>query len=169
MTTSVNRLYDDTKLSLLHEEPLLASLQARARTVSDQLAAIRHELRSFNENQMQIVKLEHDADLQRAVFSRYATNLEQAKIDQALAAQRMSNISVAQPATFDPMPIAPKKPQILAIGVLLGLLGGIGVALLERLARSRDSHARGHSSRRGDPGVGIDSAISRAAGRVHAS
>jgi uncharacterized protein involved in exopolysaccharide biosynthesis len=130
VTTSVNRLRDDTEIALLQEEPVLASSQAKTGTLRNQLAAVRGELQSFNESQMQIVKLERDVELQQAAFRKYATNLEQARIDLALETQRISNICVAQPATIDPVPVAPKKPLVLVIGVLLGLLGAVGIALL---------------------------------------
>ena len=130
ITTSVNKLHEETHIALLQEEPVLASLQAKAGALRDQLAVIRGELKAFNENQMQIVKLDRDIELKQSAFCKYAANLEQARIDQALATQCMSNISVAQPATFDPVPAAPKAAMILAMGLLSGLLGGIGAVLL---------------------------------------
>jgi capsular polysaccharide biosynthesis protein len=58
-------------------------------------------------------------------------NLEQARVDHALEAQRMSNISVAQPATFDSRPVAPHTAINLALGLLVGGFGGVGLALFK--------------------------------------
>ena len=42
----------------------------------------------------------------------------------------MSNISVAQPATYEPKPVYPRKGLLLLFGLMFGTLGGVGLALL---------------------------------------
>ena len=62
-------------------------------------------------------------------YRKYSTNLEQVRIDQQLDAQRMSNISVVQPASFEPRPVSPKKAMTLLLGFFAGVLGGLALPL----------------------------------------
>lgn len=85
-------------------------------------------MRSLPEAEMKLVKLQRELALQDGKYRKYAENLEQARIDQALEMNKISNISVVQAATASMKPVWPKKAQNLALGVLFGILGGIGLA-----------------------------------------
>jgi capsular polysaccharide biosynthesis protein len=69
-------------------------------------------------------------ELREQSYRTYADNLEQARIDQALKLERISNISVAQPATFQAKANWPKKTLLWGLGLIAGLLTGAGVALV---------------------------------------
>ena len=62
-----------------------------------------------------------------------------ARIDQAMERERMSNLSVVQPASYEPRAIRPQKAICLAMGLLLGILGGVGAAVV---ADGRDRSLR---------------------------
>ena len=47
----------------------------------------------------------------------------------------MSNLSVVQPASYEPRAVRPQRAMGLAMGIMLGLLGGVGLAVV---ADSRD-------------------------------
>jgi capsular exopolysaccharide synthesis family protein len=53
--------------------------------------------------------------------------MEQARIDHALEREKISNISVVQPATFATLPVSQRKSFKLALGLLAGILGAIGL------------------------------------------
>jgi capsular polysaccharide biosynthesis protein len=55
--------------------------------------------------------------------------LEQARIDQALAADQISSVNVLQPATYLAQPVAPKKRLVVALGALIGAVGALAVAV----------------------------------------
>ncbi|KKK63068.1 hypothetical protein LCGC14_2998030, partial [marine sediment metagenome] len=50
------------------------------------------------------------------------------RIDHAMEADKISNISVVQPATLSMKPIRPRKLLNLALGLFLGIFGAIGLA-----------------------------------------
>ncbi|MCC7424256.1 MAG: hypothetical protein IT428_28645, partial [Planctomycetaceae bacterium] len=56
----------------------------------------------------------------------YTEKLEQARIDQALASESISNVSVVQPATYSPQPVSPKKSLVLAAGLVVAVLSALG-------------------------------------------
>jgi capsular polysaccharide biosynthesis protein len=66
--------------------------------------------------------------IQEVNYRRYYEKLEQARIDQALEIGKISNVSIVQPATFPMNPVKPNKKRNLAMGLFLGLFGGIGLA-----------------------------------------
>ena len=128
-TTTVNRQFEETQKALLEEEPVLASMQAKADMLRTQIAEVHREMKVFGRDELRIAQLEREVDTLQTNYRKYAVNLEQAHVDHALEAQRMSNISVAQPATFDPRPVAPHTAMNLALGLLVGAFGGVGLAL----------------------------------------
>jgi uncharacterized protein involved in exopolysaccharide biosynthesis len=113
----------------LQEESARASRRAATSTLRMQLAGARRDLQTFNENELRVAQLERDVELARADYRTYAASVERARIDHALEAQRMSNISVVQPATYEPQPIRPRQAWILSLGLLSGVLGALGLAL----------------------------------------
>ena len=140
ITTAPNRKYETAELALLEEEPVLASLQAKVGTVRAQLVDVRGQLKQFNEDEFRLVALARKVDLCDAEYRRYAVNLEQARIDEALELQSMSNISIVQPATLEMKPIRPRKLVNLVLALLVGSAGGVGLALVaESLDDSVDS------------------------------
>jgi polysaccharide biosynthesis protein PslE len=137
VTTGPHKLYEEARLALLREEPLLGGLQARARELRDQLAQQRDSLADFTRDQQRIARLQREVDLHEGHYRKYADNLQQVQIDGALAAEKLSNISIVQPATFDPSAVRPNLRVIFAIGFVFALGGSVVLALLcERLALS---------------------------------
>jgi uncharacterized protein involved in exopolysaccharide biosynthesis len=129
-TTGPNRLHEEAQLALLREEPVLAALKARAASLRAQLASERDRLQKLNGDQLLIARLQREVDLQEGHYRKYADNLEQIQIDGAFASERMSNISVVQPATYDAQPVRPRLFVTLGIGLLCAVVGGLTLALL---------------------------------------
>ena len=51
-------------------------------------------------------------------------------MDQALRIERISNVSIIQPATLVALPVSPRKALTLFLAMLGGVLGGVVVVLL---------------------------------------
>jgi uncharacterized protein involved in exopolysaccharide biosynthesis len=137
VTEGPNRLYEETELALLREEPIVIALRAKADAVKVQLEEQRVELKTLNDNGLRVARLERDQQQQESLYRRYADNLAQAEVDRAMEAERISNISVVQPATLEIEPVRPKALINFAIGLVLALAVGLGVPFLaERLDRS---------------------------------
>ena len=138
-TTGTNRSFEDVHAALLEEEPRLASLQARAAVLRRQTAELRGQLKAFGEDELRIAQLQREVELCQANYRKYSTNVEGARIDQAMERERMSNLSVVQPASYEPRAIRPQKALCLAMGLLLGIFGGVGAAVV---ADGRDRSLR---------------------------
>jgi capsular polysaccharide biosynthesis protein len=67
-------------------------------------------------------------------YRKHCESLEQVRIDHELQAQKVSNINVAQVATFEPRPVSPKRGLLLLLAGVLAVSSAVGVALVaERL------------------------------------
>lgn len=131
--TAPDASYEQTRLALIAEEPLLEALQAKAASLEKQVADVRASLESLNANEIRIAHLRREIELCEADYRKYATNVEEARIDQAMETERMSNISVVQPASFQPRAIWPRKALNLAAGFVLALCTAFAISLLAEM------------------------------------
>ncbi len=127
--TGPSKTYEAVQLALLTQEPLVVSLRAKADALVEQLAAEQTRLEGLNDHELELAKLERTIDLEDANYRKYAENLEQANIDQALELGRISNINIVQPATFEAKPVSPRPMVNLALGIAVGLFGGLALAI----------------------------------------
>jgi uncharacterized protein involved in exopolysaccharide biosynthesis len=149
LTEGPDRVYEETQLALLKEEPVLSSLRAKVEILRSQLEQQRLGFKALNENSLRIARLEREFGLQESHYRRYADNLEQAQIDCALEAERMSNISVVQPATYDIEPVQPRPLLYLGLGTFLAVLGSLGLALqAEHTLRAQKTREDAEKQRR---------------------
>ena len=114
--------------ALLTEQATLSSLQAEVEVQKSQMTDVQSKLKTLNDVEFRITRLMREASIQEVSYRKYSENLEQARIDQAMESERISNISVVQPATLPIKPIRPRKSLNLALGLFLGILGAIGLA-----------------------------------------
>ena len=82
----------------------------------------------MNSTEVKMVNLQRELSLLDVKYRKYSDNLEQVRIDQALETNKISNISVVQAATASLKPVRPRKALNLALGLFLGIFGGIGLA-----------------------------------------
>jgi len=82
----------------------------------------------LNSQEGEIDRLEQRVDLLQVSHRAYAEKREQSRIDKALADAHISNVNTVQPPTFIAKPVSPKKRLILAVGFILAVAGGIGLA-----------------------------------------
>ncbi|MCE5267505.1 MAG: hypothetical protein LLG00_06425 [Planctomycetaceae bacterium] len=125
VTKEPNKLRRQAESALLSEQPLLASLQAQSGQLKRQLTAVRSELTKLNDDELRLAATQREIDLIEADYRKYSANLEQARIDRQLENERMSNVSVVQPASYEPRPVRPR----VAIDLLLGLCAAVFAAL----------------------------------------
>ncbi len=128
-TNSSDPTFQQLHLALHSKQTTAASLRARLEKSREQLATTRTALEQLNDYEMQIVQLRRDVELQETNYRKYAENLEEARIDQALKLERISNIGIAQAASLQPKAVSPRKKLQLGLGLLVALLSGVGVAM----------------------------------------
>ena len=127
-TKGLNEAHKQVKLALVTEEATFSSLEAKVREQRIQLASARNDLKAINDSEVSLLQAQREKDIQEANYRKYYEKLEQARIDNALEMEKISNISVVQPATYPAKPVRPRKALNLALGLFLGIFGGLGLA-----------------------------------------
>ncbi len=129
VTEVPNRAYEELSLACFRQKALLVSVQAKANTLSEQVAEAKELIQAQIENELRIASLQRDVQLQDVSYRKYTENLEQAQIDHALEAAQISNINVVQPATYIEKPVSPKILLNLIAGLFGGVVAAIGLAI----------------------------------------
>jgi uncharacterized protein involved in exopolysaccharide biosynthesis len=104
-------------------------LTARQSELAQQKDTVLAALRGINDQDLKIDQLNREAELARDKFMQYSRNMEEARIDMALRNERISNISVVQPATLAEKPVSPSKPLVFAATFVMAIAGPLGLML----------------------------------------
>ena len=128
VSTGINENYQKLQLDLLTEKGNLASLQSKALAISSQLKSAGSELNGLNDTEMRFERLDRDLSTKRSNYLKYSDSLEQARIDEALDMQRISNISIVEPATLSLKAVRPTMSRNLALSFFLGIFGSLALA-----------------------------------------
>jgi uncharacterized protein involved in exopolysaccharide biosynthesis/Mrp family chromosome partitioning ATPase len=115
-----------------HSAPLLALSPAPAPPPSANrpLNNLSAELQSVNDQEYQLSQLELSVQLLEGKYRMHVEKLEQARVNDALERQRISNIKVAEAATLVGRPDTPQKRLLFLLGLLLATGGAVGLAFV---------------------------------------
>ncbi len=128
VTTGIDTNYQSMQLALDTEQAQLKAQVALKNTLEGKLGSRRAELEALMSHEITLQRLERDVEIANIEYRDYRDNQKRAAISAELDKDKVSNISIVQPATLFLDPIKPNKKLNLALGVLLGLFGGIGLA-----------------------------------------
>ena len=128
VTRGLNETYKQVESALLTEKATLSFLQAKVREQQAQLINAQRDLKAINENEIRLAQIQREMNIQESNYRKHYERLEQARIDQAMEIGKISNISVVQPPTYPVKPVRPNKMLNLAMGTIIGIIGGIGLA-----------------------------------------
>jgi uncharacterized protein involved in exopolysaccharide biosynthesis len=133
-TDDLNPIHRALLLELKREQIVVAGYKARQTELGHQKEAILVDLRALNESEVAMDRLSRRAELARDKFMQYSHNFEEALIDSALESERISNLSIVQPATFSERPVSPSR-LIVALGTMVLAFAGTAALVLysERL------------------------------------
>lgn len=126
--TGPSKPYEEIKVQLLKDEPILAALKAKTDRLNTELAAEKQTLQKLNADELRITQLQREVRLEDANYHKYSDSLEQVRIDRVMAEEGKSNVSIVQPATLDLKPIRPNIFLNMVLAAVVGLLGGLGLA-----------------------------------------
>lgn len=118
----------ELQAELRREETIQAALTAESREISRQLMQLREELANIDALDAPIRALQREQTLLEEKYRKYSENQEQARINQALETEKISNVSIVQHATL-PTEAAPSgKLFKLLAALFLGLMGAVAIA-----------------------------------------
>jgi uncharacterized protein involved in exopolysaccharide biosynthesis len=127
-TKRLNVVHQGVHTELLSVQGQVAAAKALQQSLERQNADIQNKIRLLNENEVHITELGRKAELIERNYLDYANKSEQARIDQALATGRISNINVVQPASFTSKAYSPQPVMVLILGIAVAVFGSVLVA-----------------------------------------
>jgi succinoglycan biosynthesis transport protein ExoP len=104
-----------------------AEARQREQLLSQALDQQKTEVNQMSERMVQYSILKREAEANKALYDGLLTKLKEAGISAGL---RSSNIRVVDPAMVPTYPSRPAKTRNIALSFIIGLVGGIGLALL---------------------------------------
>jgi len=128
VTKGVNPMHQQLKISLMLEYGTLDALRAQQQALAQQRTAADAKLQKLNIAEVKLSKMNREKTILEENYRKYASNLEQVRIDKARETEKLSNISIAQAPVVPIEPIRPRKTLNLALGLFLALFGGLGLA-----------------------------------------
>ncbi|NUQ63583.1 MAG: hypothetical protein HUU20_13995 [Pirellulales bacterium] len=143
---------------LARETSEQASLAAQKEQLESQLSQLNRKLLELNENERVIAGLTTEVTQLEATYLGYVEKTEEARMDEALRADRITNVSILQPASFVPKPIRPQKASVLVMACLLGIFGAFAVALMSDQYGSPHRSSENGTDAGASTGRGVSSA-----------
>ncbi|MCA9103622.1 MAG: hypothetical protein R3C10_22130 [Pirellulales bacterium] len=117
------------EIELQQERTRLAELKAEKAAADMQAEDVLASLKQLNDKSRELDRLTQDISFLERSYDTYSESYEQARIGSSLTDKQISNVTVAQPATLVNEPVSPNRKLLAASGLMLGIIGGIGLAL----------------------------------------
>lgn len=112
------------------KQTLAADLTAQLLAADRQGEVVLASLERLNESSGELDQLVQDVAFLERSYDTYSDSLEQSRIGASLAQQQISNVNVAQPATYVSEPVSPNRMLVAGSGLLFAILGGVALALM---------------------------------------
>lgn len=119
---------DELNLELGREQAKVADLQSQLKVADTQWESIIDDLESLNASSNRLDQLSQEVALLARSYDSYSESLEQSRIGSSLAQQQISNVKIAQPATFEGEPMNSKRMLLALGGLMASILGAIPFA-----------------------------------------
>lgn len=118
------------EMTLLTEQTTADALDKRNGVLRQQRDQLKRELADLNQQEIVVSQLQREVELAESRLKSYADKTEQARINEQLDQERITNLSIVQPASFVNKSTGPRRLYVLGLGMLVGLFGGVGLAVL---------------------------------------
>ena len=127
-STGLNATYQNLQQTLLQNEAELNAIKAKAETQQVHLAVYQSQLDKLNQIEVELNQLQQEVDVNRENYRLYLTKFEESRIADAMDSEKITNVSIIEPARAPRKPVSPKKMLNLILAIFLGAFGGLGLA-----------------------------------------
>jgi uncharacterized protein involved in exopolysaccharide biosynthesis len=145
--TEVNPIHQSLRQELLRAEADLEGTKARYESLKNQVNDYQGELDTLNQSSFEFESLRREAQAAEEEYLLYRKKHEEARISAAMDQQRLINVTIAQPAQRPLEPEGRGTRSILLLALVVGLLGGVGLAFVAELYLDH-SFTTGHEMER---------------------
>lgn len=134
-TRAPNPVIQQLELRVAEEEARTEAARARAEVLQADTRAVQSRLETLNGSEGEIQRLEKQVETLQASLKGYVEKTEQARINQRLVEERISNINEVQPATLSANANSPSAKTVGLLGCVLAMLSGLGIPLTWELGK----------------------------------
>lgn len=134
----------------------------RVSLLQDELNAQKVQADDMAEKLVQYNILQHDAQANKQLYDGLQEKLKEATISAGL---RSSNIRIVDPALVPTTPSAPRKTRNILLSILVGLVGGIGLAVFREYLDNTVKSPDDIEALTGLPSLAVVPALPDASGR----
>ena len=115
----------ELEVALVNDRSKVALTAALIDKLQLQQSQLRKKLISLNDAEAEMLALKDSVDELKAASVKATAKLEEAQILDKLTQERISNIKVVQPPTFNPVSMSPSRSLVLAAGVVVGVIASL--------------------------------------------
>ncbi|MBX3422409.1 MAG: hypothetical protein KF752_12725 [Pirellulaceae bacterium] len=133
ITTSIHPSKQNLELLYLTEKSMAQSLVSRIDELKRQIQTTQSDMALLNEGEIRISALQREVEMAEGSLRNYTDRLEQARLDQELRSQNISNLNVVQPANYMEKPVGLPRLVLLLAFYALAMMGGIGILIIPDL------------------------------------
>jgi len=124
----VNPTYRQTKAELFRYQADLKALNAKAKNQKTQLIDYHQKLEKLNRVEAELNQLQQEIDVAGRNYRLYLAKFEESRISDAMDSEKITSVSLIEPAQMPLYPVSPKPMRNLILAVLLGVFAGLGLA-----------------------------------------
>ena len=144
---AANPTLRELEVALANDRTRVAATSASIEELQKERTSIRNRLLNLNTAEAEMLSLKDRIDELKAASVRATEKREQARILDELSRQRISNIRVVQPPTFNPVSMSPSRSLVLLAGGVIATIAALvvpavvefGVWYLRVLTTSEDN------------------------------
>ncbi len=128
-------IYQAIQRQVLENRAKLSALNVRYTGTQTQLGQVGKELQAFEANETQYRTLAAAVSSNRKIYGDYRRKLEEATVYNELGRDKMTSVSVIEPAGAPVSPVNPPKPLLLlfAVAIVFAMLGSLAIAYILEL------------------------------------
>lgn len=117
---AANPTLRELEVALASDRTRVAQTEAQIEELKKEQVRLRTQLLSLNDVETEMLELRDRQEELKAALVKATEKREQARLLDELSKQRISNIQIVQPATFNPVSISPSRLLVLLAGVFVG-------------------------------------------------
>ena len=99
-----------------------------------QKAEVEEQIRELLSVEVELTRMDNEIAVASNSLKQLSEKENEASVIDELQAERITNVSIFQPASFVERALKPNKPLLAAAGIMFGLLGGVGIAFLKEIS-----------------------------------
>ena len=126
--SGINPLYHSLVGEIFREEAALKAFKAKKETQLAQLADYREKIDKLNKAHIELNNLQRQVEPDAKNYQLYLNKFEEFRISNAMDVEKISNVSIIDPAFISLNPVSPKPMLNIMLSIFVGVIGGLGLA-----------------------------------------